>query len=95
MFVFVIEYFTRVFLSMSISMGVWMVYKTAGGVYYGAKWLSGAAAPQKITEIELAELHSEPVVVLTEQEYRSLLGNQEHLKLIEQKLEKIEENILH
>lgn len=74
-------------------MGVWMVYKTAGGVYYGAKWLSGSA-PKQITEVELAELHSEPVVVLTEQEYRSLLGNQEHLKLIEQKLEKIEENIL-
>lgn len=94
MFFFIIDYFTSVFVSMSISMGVWMVYKTAGGVYYGARWITGGI-PQKITEQELAELHSEPVVVLTEEEYRNLLANREHFKLIEQKLEKIEETIIH
>jgi hypothetical protein len=92
MFFLLIDYFTSVLVSMSISMGAWVVYKTAGGVYYGARWLAGGI-PKQITEYELAELHKEPVVVLTEEEYLNLLSNRDHLKLIEDKLEKIEERI--
>jgi hypothetical protein len=92
MFFLLIDYFTSVLVSMSISMGAWVVYKTAGGVYYGARWLVGGI-PKQITDYELAELHKEPVVVLTEEEYLKLLSNQDHLKLIEDKLEKIEERI--
>ena len=87
-----IDYFTSVFVSMSISMGAWVVYKTAGGVYYGARWLIGGV-PKVITEQELAELHKEPVVVLTEEEYFKLLSNKDQLKHIEDKLEKLEERI--
>ncbi len=79
-------------ISMSISMGAWVVYKTAGGVYYSAKWLIGGI-PQKITEKELLELNSEPVIIITEEEYFKLIHNKNQLKVIEEKLEKIEERI--
>ena len=92
MFFLLIDYFTSVLVSMSISMGAWVVYKTAGGVYYGARWLAGSI-PKQITEYELSELHKEPVIVLTEEEYLKLLSNRDHLKIIEDKLEKIEERI--
>jgi hypothetical protein len=73
-------------------MGAWVVYKTAGGVYYSAKWLIGGI-PQKITEKELLELNSEPVIIITEEEYFKLIHNKNQLKVIEEKLEKIEERI--
>jgi hypothetical protein len=92
MFLFLIEYISSVLFSMSISMGAWVVYKTAGGVYYGARWLTGGI-PKQITEHELAELHKEPVVVITEEEYLNLLSNKQQLKHIEDKLEKLEERI--
>ncbi len=79
-------------ISMSISMGAWVVYKTAGGVYYSAKWLIGGI-PQKITEKELLELNSKPVIIITEEEYLKLIHNKEQLKVIEEKLEKIEDRI--
>lgn len=79
-------------ISMSISMGAWVVYKTAGGVYYSAKWLIGGI-PQKITEKELSELNKEPVILITEEEYLQLINNKNQLKLIEDKLEKIEGRI--
>ena len=79
-------------ISMSISMGAWVVYKTAGGVYYSAKWLIGGI-PQKITEKELLELNSEPVIIITEEEYLKLIHNKDQLKVIEEKLEKIEQRI--
>ena len=49
--------------------------------------------PKQITEHELAELHKDPVVVLTEEEYLNLLHNRDQLKHIEDKLEKLEERI--
>jgi hypothetical protein len=92
MFLLLIDYFTSVLFSMSISMGAWAVYKTAGGVYYGARWLTGGI-PKQITEQELSELHKEPVIILTEEEYLNLLSNKQQLKHIEDKLEKLEERI--
>ncbi len=92
MFFLLIDYFMSVAISMSISMGAWVVYKTAGGVYYSAKWLIGGI-PQKITEKELSELNKEPVILITEEEYLQLINNKNQLKLIEDKLEKIEERI--
>jgi len=92
MFILLIDYISSVLVSMSISMGAWAIYKTAGGVYYGARWLTGAV-PKQITEQELLELHKEPVVILTEEEYLNLLSNKEQLKHIEDKLEKLEERI--
>jgi hypothetical protein len=91
-FLLLIDYITSVLVSMSISMGAWVVYKTAGGVYYGGRWLMGGV-PKQITEHELAELHKDPVVVLTEEEYLNLLHNRDQLKHIEDKLEKLEERI--
>jgi hypothetical protein len=92
MFFLLIDYIMSVAISMSISMGAWVVYKTAGGVYYSAKWLIGGI-PQKITEKELLELNSEPVIIITEEEYFKLIHNKNQLKVIEEKLEKIEERI--
>ena len=92
MLLLLIDYIMSVAISMSISMGAWVVYKTAGGVYYSAKWLMGGI-PQKITEKELLELNGEPVIIITEDEYLKLIHNKEQLKVIEQKLEKIEEHI--
>ena len=92
MFFLLIDYIMSVAISMSISMGAWVVYKTAGGVYYSAKWLIGGI-PQKITEKELLELNSEPVIIITEEEYLKLIHNKDQLKVIEEKLEKIEERI--
>jgi hypothetical protein len=54
--------------------------------------LSGSI-PKQITEHELSELHKEPVIVLTEEEYLNLVNNREQLKHIEDKLEKLEERI--
>lgn len=92
MFFLLIDYIMSVAISMSISMGAWIVYKTAGGVYYSAKWLIGGI-PQKITEKELLELNREPVIIITEEEYLKLIHNKEQLKVIEEKLEKIDERI--
>ena len=92
MFFLLIDYIMSVAISMSISMGAWIVYKTAGGVYYSAKWLIGGI-PQKITEKELLELNREPVIIITEEEYLKLIHNKDQLKVIEEKLEKIEERI--
>lgn len=92
MFFLLIDYIMSVAISMSISMGAWIVYKTAGGVYYSAKWLIGGI-PQKITENELLELTREPVIIITEEEYLKLIHNKDQLKVIEEKLEKIEERI--
>ena len=92
MFFLLIDYIMSVAISMSISMGAWIVYKTAGGVYYSAKWLIGGI-PQKISEKELLELTREPVIIITEEEYLKLIHNKEQLKVIEEKLEKIEERI--
>jgi hypothetical protein len=92
MFFLLIDYIMSVAISMSISMGAWIVYKTAGGVYYSAKWLIGGI-PQKISEKELLELNREPVIIITEEEYLKLIHNKEQLKVIEEKLEKIEERI--
>ena len=92
MFFLLIDYIMSVAISMSISMGAWVVYNTAGGVYYSAKWLIGGI-PQKITEKELLELNSEPVIIITEEEYLKLIHNKDQLKVIEEKLEKIEKRI--
>jgi hypothetical protein len=92
MFFLLIDYIMSVAISMSISMGAWVVYKTAGGVYYSAKWLIGGI-PQKITDKELLELNKEPVIIITEEEYLKLIHNKEQLRVIEEKLEKIEERI--
>ena len=92
MFFLLIDYIMSVAVSMSISMGAWIVYKTAGGVYYCTKWLIGGI-PQKITEKELLELNREPVIIITEEEYLKLIHNKDQLKVIEEKLEKIEEHI--
>ena len=74
MFFLLIDYIMSVAISMSISMGAWVVYKTAGGVYYSAKWLMGGI-PQKITEKELLELNGEPVIIITEDEYLKLISH--------------------
>ncbi len=87
-----IDYIMSVAISMTVSMGAWAVYKTAGGVYYGTKWLIGTT-PQKISEKELLELNIDPVIIISEEEYLKLIHNKEQLKLIEDKLQKIEEKI--
>lgn len=79
-------------ISVAISMGVWIVYKSAGGIYYSTKWLIGNKAEQ-ISEKEYLELNQESVILMTEEEYLKLINNKEQLRHIEDKLQKIEEKI--
>ena len=93
MYVFLlIDYLTSLAISMSISLGSWMVYKSANGVYYSVKWLVGGT-PKPITEKEMDDL--KPVVVLTEEEYNNLISNQKGLIEIKSRLENIEHRLEH
>ena len=93
MYVFLlIDYLTSLAISMSISLGSWMVYKSANGVYYSVKWLVGGTA-KPITEKEMDDL--KPVVVLTEEEYNNLISNQKGLIEIKSRLENIEHRLEH
>jgi len=85
---FLIEYISRVAASMSISFGTWLVYKSANGVYYSVKWLTGGT-PQPITEEELKEI-DKPVIILTEEEYTALLENKKEYTEINKRLENLE-----
>lgn len=89
MLIFFIDYITRVAASMSISFGTWLVYKSASGVYYSVKWLTGGT-PQPITEAELKDIDQKPVVILTEEEYNSLIENKKEYSEIAKRLDMLE-----
>lgn len=89
-FILVLDYLASLAVNISISMGAWVVYKTAGGVYYGVKWLTGGT-PQPITEKEMEEL--KPMVVISQEEYESLLANKTGLETIQKRLDTIEHRL--
>jgi len=79
-------------MSLALSIGVWVVYKTAGGIYYSTKWLIGKK-PEQISEKEYLELNKEAIILITEEEYLKLIDYKEQIRLIENKLQKIEDKI--
>ena len=91
-FIFFLDYLASLAVNISMSMGAWIVYKTAGGIYYSVKWLTGGI-PKQITEKEMDGL--KPMVVITEEEYESLLANKTGLETIQKRLETIEHRLEH
>ena len=85
-----IDYITSLAISLSISLGSWIVFKSASGVYYSVKWLTGGT-PQPINEKEMDNLKA--VIVITEEEYQNLLNNQKGLADIQNRLSKIEHRL--
>ena len=85
-----IDYFTSLAISLSISLGSWIIYKSASGVYYSVRWLTGGTT-KAITLKEMEDM--KPVVVLTQEEYEQLLDNQKGLMDIQNRLSKIENKL--
>jgi len=71
-------------------LGAWIIYKSANGVYYSAKWLVGGTA-KPITEKEMEDL--KPVVVLSQEEYENLLNNHKNIHDIQSRLANIENKL--
>lgn len=81
------DYATSLALSISLSIGKWVVYQSASGVYYFYRWM--VPPPAIANEKEMDEL-DDTVVILTKKEYDDLLDNQNGIKEIQERLEQLE-----
>jgi len=77
-----IDYITSLTLNLALSVGAWAVYRSANGLYYAYRWAMGPEHNNKRLPMDETSL-----IVLTSEEYETLLNNKQEIRAILHHLE--------